>query len=433
MAPLDTQLVRRLREQAGVRLAQQRRQDEESGIPPMRLEDERQFARSVIAGALAEHVEDEARQGRLLPTPDEERDLVEAVHAALYGAGPLQPLLEDPQIENININGDRTFVRYAGGRKVRLGPLVGSDEELYTLVQTLAATSGLSSRAWDSLNAELDLTLPDGSRLSAVRDVSKRPALSIRRNRIGKVRLDALVENGTVPPDVAAFLRAAVLAKKNIIIAGATDSGKTTLLRALANEIHPDERLITIERSLELGLDEFEDLHPDIVVMEERLANSEGEGAVTMADLVRRSLRQDPDRVIVGEVLGGEIVTMLQAMSQGNDGSLSTIHARDSSEVWNRIATYALTAKERLPIEASHMLIAGSVHFVAFLKKVRDPHTGEKVRRLMSIREVNGFDQRVQSSEVFKMAPHGVLMPAAQLTCLDELADFGYLPGGGWL
>ena len=130
---------------------------------------------------------------------------------------------------------------------------------------------------------------------------------------------------------MGAFLAAAVAARKNIMIAGATNAGKTTLLRALANQIPAEERLITVERALELGLDHFPELHPNVVAFEERLPNSEGQGAITMADLVRRSLRMNPSRVIVGEVLGDEIVTMLNAMTQGNDGSLSTIHANSTS------------------------------------------------------------------------------------------------------
>ncbi len=160
------------------------------------------------------------------------------------------------------------------------------------------------------------------------------------------------------------------------MIAGATNSGKTTLLRALANEIPPHERLITVERSLELGLGEFKDLHPNVVAFEERLPNSEGVGEVSMADLVRRSLRMNPSRVIVGEVLGDEIVTMLNAMSQGNDGSLSTIHSNSSMEVFNRISTYAIQAPERLPMEATQMLIAGALDFVVFVRKHNDYQHG---------------------------------------------------------
>src|SRR6202035_252184 len=165
-----------------------------------------------------------------------------------------------------------------------------------------------------------------------------RPSVSIRRARLGKVFLTDLVGNGTLLPEAAAFLAAAATARKNIMIAGATNAGKTTLLRAIVNEIPPGERLIN----------------------EERLPNMEGEGAISMAELVRRSLRMNPSRVLVGEVLGDEIVTMLNAMSQGNDGSLSTIHANPSLEVFNRIATYAIQSAERLPVDATHMLIGGA-------------------------------------------------------------------------
>ncbi len=230
--------------------------------------------------------------------------------------------------------------------------------------------------------------------------------------------------------EVASFLRAAVRARKNIMIAGATNSGKTTLLRALANEIPPVERLITVERSMELGLDSFEDLHPNVVAFEERLPNSEGLGGVSMAELVRRSLRMNPSRVIVGEVLGDEIVTMLNAMSQGNDGSLSTIHANSSMEVFNRIATYALQSEENLPVEATHMLIAGSINFVVFLRSRNEYETGGSLQRAIeSIREVTGVDGRVLSSEVFAPNDVGAATAHAPLTCADELRHHGYDDG----
>lgn len=150
-----------------------------------------------------------------------------------------------------------------------------------------------------------------------------------------------------------------------------------------------------------------------------------------MAELVRRSLRMNPSRVIVGEVLGDEIVTMLNAMTQGNDGSLSTIHANSSMEVFNRIATYALQADERLPIEATHMLIAGAIDFVVFLEKRNDYAVGGTLRRFVSsVREVAGVDGRVLSSEVFATTPDGRLVPHAPLSCLAELARHGYNPGG---
>jgi pilus assembly protein CpaF len=433
---VDHGLVKRLRGEVGDRLAEQRRMDAASGVPPMSGEDERQFARALIAQALENHARTEITAGRPPLTAQQEEDLAEAVHAALFGVGRLQPLLEDQQVENIDINGyDRVFIGYADGREVMGEPVAESDEELVELIQTLAAYSGLSSRPFDTANPQLDLRLPDGSRLSAVMDVTLRPAISIRRARMGKVFLADLVGNGTMSPELASFLSAAVAARKNVMIAGSTNAGKTTLLRALANQITPEERLITVERALELGLDHFPELHPNVVAFEERLPNSEGQGAVSMAELVRRSLRMNPSRVIVGEVLGDEIVTMLNAMTQGNDGSLSTIHANSSLEVFNRIATYAIQATERLPIEATHMLIAGAIDFVVFQTKRNEYAKGGRLRRFVSsVREVTGVDGRVMSSEVFAPGPDGRAVPHAPVSCVAELTHFGYAPGrGGWL
>jgi Flp pilus assembly CpaF family ATPase len=428
---VDQQLVRRLREEVGDVLARQRREDAVNGIMPMSSEDERQFARAVIARVLESHARTEIGAGRTPPNITEEEGLSEGIHAALFGVGRLQPLLDDPMVENIDINGaDRVFVGYADGREEFVGPVAESDEELVELVQVLGAYSGLTSRSFDTANPQLDLRLPDGSRLSAVMGVTARPALSIRRSRLSRVFLDDLVENGSLTPDIAAMLSAAVRARKNIMIAGATNAGKTTLLRALANEIPSAERLITVERAMELGLGEFEDLHPNVVAFEERLANSEGQGYIGLGELVRRSLRMNPSRVIVGEVLGDEIVTMLNAMSQGNDGSLSTIHANSSLEVFNRICTYAIQSAERLPTEATMMLIAGAIDFVVFVERRNDfASGGELRRRVTSIREVNGVDGRVLSSEVFAVGRDRIVRSAAPISCVEELVAVGYDPG----
>jgi pilus assembly protein CpaF len=424
----DPQLVRALRAQVADRLNQQRRSDEVLGRTPMSPEDERQYARSLVVQVLEDHARAEISLGRTPPSVDVEESLAAAIHAALFGVGRLQPLLQDPDVENVDINGfDRVFVGYADGREELSDPVAESDEELVELIQVLASSVGLASRPFDTANPQLDMRLPDGSRLSAVMSVCSRPSISIRRSRLGQVGMDDLVANGTMTPELASFLRAAVKARKNVMLAGSTNSGKTTLLRALANEIPPNERLITVERALELGLDHFVDLHPNVVAFEERLPNSEGQGAVTMADLVRRSLRQNPSRVIVGEVLGDEIVTMLNAMSQGNDGSLSTIHANSSMEVFNRISTYALQAQEHLPVEATHMLIAGSINFVVFMRKRNDYTTGGTLTRAIeSVREVTGVDGRVLSSEVFALDSHGVAVAHAPISCIDDLVPHGY-------
>jgi pilus assembly protein CpaF len=427
---MDQRVVRRLREEVADVLARQRRQDVADGIAPMTAEDERQFARAVIGRVLDNWARAELAAGRVPPDSTEEQELADGIHAALYGVGRLQPLLDDPNVENIDINGcDKVFVGYADGREAIMPPVADTDEELIELVQILGAYSGLTSRPFDTANPQLDLRLPDGSRLSAVMGVCSRPSLSIRRARLSRVSLDMLVENESMSAELAGFLSAAVGARKNLMIAGATNAGKTTLLRALANEIPPHERLITVERALELGLGEFEDLHPNVVAFEERLPNSEGQGAIHMAELVRRSLRMNPSRVIVGEVLGDEIVTMLNAMSQGNDGSLSTIHANSSIEVFNRISTYAIQSAERLPTEATMMLIAGAIDFVVFIERRNDFSQGGRLRRIVtSVREVNGVDGRVLSSEVFAAGPDHRAMPAAPIACLDELVEAGYRP-----
>jgi len=430
---MDHGAVKRLRSEVGDRLAEQRRLDAAAGMPPMSGEDERQFARALIAQVLEDHARSEITAGRAPSNAQEEEELAAAIHAALFGVGRLQPLLEDQQIENIDINGcDRVFLGYADGREVLGEPVAESDDELVDLIQALAAYSGLSSRPFDTANPQLDLRLPDGSRLSAVMDVTLRPAVSIRRARMGKVFLADLVGNGTLLPEAAAFLAAATAARKNIMIAGATNAGKTTLLRAIANQIPASERLITVERALELGIDHFPELHPNVVAFEERLPNMEGQGAISMAELVRRSLRMNPSRVIVGEVLGDEIVTMLNAMTQGNDGSLSTIHSNSSLEVFNRISTYAIQAAERLPVEATHMLIAGAIDFVIFIEKRNEYSRGGRLRRFISsIREVTGIDGRVLSSEVFSPGPDGRAVPHAPVSCMAELAEYGYDPSGG--
>ena len=430
---MDQLLLRRLREETADVLARQRREDSAAGVAPMTGEDERQFARAVIGRVLEQHARGELAAGRSPLSAVEDEELAAGIHAALFGVGRLQPLLDDPMVENIDVNGcDRVFVGYADGREEAMPPVADTDDELVELVQLLGAYSGLASRPFDSANPQLDLRLPDGSRLSAVMGVCARPSLSIRRARVTRVSLDSLVDAGSMTAELAAFCSAAVAARKNLMIAGATNAGKTTLLRAMAHEIPPQERLITVERALELGLGDYADLHPNVVAFEERLPNSEGGGAVTMAELVRRSLRMNPSRVIVGEVLGDEIVTMLNAMSQGNDGSLSTIHANSSLEVFNRISTYAIQSRERLPAEATAMLVAGAIDFVVFVERRNDYARGGTLRRTVtSVREVNGVDGRVLSSEVFAAGRDGLAVPAAPVACAEELAEHGYRVAAG--
>lgn len=388
----DPELVRRLQRQVGDLLAAEQKTRRAAGRPELTGEAERQAGREFIQTAVTSHRSMLVEQGRAPMSWEVEEALLQAMEARIFGAGDLQHLLENSEIENIDINGfDNVWVTYADGRREQVDPVAQSDADLIEAVQVLAAHAGLASRPFDSANPELDLRLPDGSRLSAIQQNTPRPAVSIRRHRYMKVRLGDLVSNETMNEELADYLAHAVKANLNIMISGATNSGKTTLLRALATEFDPLDRVITIERALELGLDHDAQAHPDLVVMEESLPNAEGHGGVPMSQLLRRTLRMNPDRVIVGEVLGPEIVTMLNAMSQGNDGSLSTIHARSARATFERIAVYAKQAGEALDLEATAQLIASGLDLVVFLK--RDETGNGSVRRTVrEVLEVNGFN-----------------------------------------
>jgi Flp pilus assembly CpaF family ATPase len=263
----------------------------------------------------------------------------------------------------------------------------------------------------------------------------------VRRHRFPSITLDDLVGLGTIDDGLKAFLLALVAAGKNIVIGGETGAGKTTLLRALVAACPPEERLVTVENAFELNLHRDPEAHRDVVAFQAREANAEGEGAVSMAALVRRTLRHNPDRVIVGEVLGDEVVPMLLAMTQGNDGSLSTIHARSSEAVFTRIGTYALLSPERLRFEESAPLVAGAIDYAVFLvKRDEDGLPAGRVERFVSsVREVIGFDGAlVASNEVYAPGPDRRAVPAAPMRHLDDLVRVGFdtswldKPDGWW-
>lgn len=395
----------------------------------------RALARRLAEEALDERARQDMGAGWAPRSAEDDAALVDDVLDMLFGLGGLQRLIDDPSVENIDVNGcDCVWVTHADGTKVRLGRVAASDAELVALVRAAAARFGLSERRFDAAQPELDLRLPDGSRLSAVMAVTRRPVVDIRRHRLADHTLGDLVELGTLDHLMAGFLAAAVRAKRNILVSGAMNAGKTTLLRALAAEIPPSERIVTIEQALELGLDEQPDRHPDCVAMEARLANTEGVGAIGVAQLVRRSLRMNASRVIVGEVLGDEVVPMLNAMSQGRSGSMATIHADSSAGVFRRLATYAVQAPERLPLEATNLLIAGAIHLVVHLEsraatEGRGRRGGALERFVASVREVVDADgPQVVSNEMWRPDDSGRAMPSspASEATRHALAATGY-------
>jgi len=388
--------------------------------------DEEMLTRQLIGQHLERLASSSIAAGRAVLTQDEEDELARAVFDRLFHLGRLQPLLDDESIQNVVANGhDRVFIEYAGGLKVEGPPVADSDEELIEQLREIGRRYGLSEREFNPSRPQLNLQLPDGSRLFAVAWVCDRPSVSIRRHRFMKLDLADLTDLGAVDDGLASFLSAAVRSRQQIIVAGATGAGKTTMLRALAAEIPATERIVTIETELELGLDRFADVHPDCVALEAREANVEGAGEVTAADLVRMSLRMNPDRVIVGEVRGDEIVPMLNAMSQGNDGSMCTVHADSSATVFNKMALYAMQSPERLPLEATCQLAAAAVDLVVYIAKSREG------RWVSSVRQVVGVDgSQVITNEIFKPGPDGRAVPGVPVPhdLAAELIAHGWDP-----
>ena len=404
----DHELTQRLRGDVARRLAREAAAGPD-GAQPLTPARRAELGRRLIAEALDAEAARALTDARAPLDAGTERQIGQAVFDAIFGLGGFQPFLDDPDVESVNANGcDEVFVQYAGGRRVRAAPIAGSDAELTDLIRSIATRAGNEERRFDRATPRVSVPLPGGGRLFAVMAVTGRPCVAIRRDRLASASLAGLVANGTLDEQLAAFLAAVVRARKNILVSGGTAVGKTTLLRALASAIPPRERLITIEDSLELCLDWDTGAHPDVVAMQSREKNVEGEGEITLAELVRWALRMTPDRVIVGEVRGSEVVPMLNAMSQGNDGSMTTIHASSSRGAFMKVASYAAQSAEHLGLEDTNLLIAGAVHVVIQLDWDRHGR-----RCISSIREVTDADGRqVVSNEVYAPGPDRRAVPS---------------------
>lgn len=420
-------VVREIRREVAQRLARASRERESATGVPMPAEDRDVLARRLITEALDAYATSRMDAGRPPLRPDMESRVARTVADSLLGAGGLQPWLNHPEVEEVVANGfDEVFARFADARVERVEPVADSDEEMVDMVRVLAARTGNDERRWDRAAPLLNLQLPDGSRLNAVMDVTRRPALSIRRHRFMTMTLPELVELGAIDLALSELLSAAVAARLNMVVGGPTGAGKTTFLRGLASVIPPSERLVTIEDTYELGFDLDRQHHSNVVAMQAREANVEGEGAVDMAMLFRNALRMVPSRVFVGEVRGHEVVPLLNAMSQGNDGSMSTIHASSSVGVFRKLALYAAQSPERLDQATTNLHIAEGLHLVIQLRLTLDGR-----RFVTSVREVVDADGlQVTSNEIFRPGPQGRAVPGAppSTDLMDQLAFHGFDP-----
>ncbi|MEY4176901.1 MAG: hypothetical protein RLY70_475 [Planctomycetota bacterium] len=353
-----------------------------------------------------------------------ERLLVD-LEAEVFGLGPLEPLANDPTISDILVNNAREVYIERRGRLELTHIIFADDAHLLRIIQRVVARVG---RRIDEVSPMVDARLPDGSRVNAVVPplALDGPKLSIRRFGREFLSVDNLLRNSSLSPAMAKFLTAAVQARISFLVSGGTGAGKTTMLNALSTAIPHDERIITIEDSAELIL---QSRH--IVRMETRPANSEGQGGVTQRDLVRNSLRMRPDRILVGEVRGGEALDMLQAMNTGHEGSLTTIHANDTRDALARLEMMVAMTGLELPIRVVREYIGAGIKLVVHLSRLKGG-----VRRVTRVSEIvsaaNGeyvlediFGFKQQGLDERGVARGEFYATGYQPRCLDRFADAG--------
>jgi len=324
---------------------------------------------------------------RVLQTEDiplnatERERLAEELTQETLGLGPLAPLLADPAVTDILVNGPEKIWVERFGRLTRTDVRFRDDEHILRVIERIAARVG---RRIDSASPMVDLRLPDGSRVNAtIPPVSlDGPTISIRRFGRQRLRRADLLRLGMISREMLAFLQHAVLARKNILISGGTGAGKSTMLGALAEAIPEYERVVTIEDTAELILDQ-----EHVVRLETRPPNVENRGVITARDLVVNSLRMRPDRIIVGECRSAEALDMLQAMNTGHDGGLTTVHANSPRDALNRLETMVLMAGIELPSRAIREQIVSALQFVVHVRRCDDG-----VRRVESVAEITGLE-----------------------------------------
>ena len=322
---------------------------------------------------------------RLMGTycPIEQRiSIVQQIYGSIRGFGLLDAIINDDTITEVMINGPENIFIEQNGRLTKLNKKFESQRRLEDVIQRIV---GLAGREVNQANPICDTRLPDGSRVNVVLPPIALcgPTLTIRKFSKTPMTIEKLISYGSITREIANKLELLVRAKYNIFISGGTGSGKTTFLNALSNYIPRDERVITIEDSAELQITGIDNL----VSLETRNANVSGAGQITIRDLIKSSLRMRPERIVVGEVRGGEALDMLQAMNTGHDGSLSTGHANSTEDMLSRLETMVLQGAAGLPLEAIRQQIASAVDIIIHLSRLRD-----KSRKTMEITEVVGYE-----------------------------------------
>jgi pilus assembly protein CpaF len=335
---------------------------------------------------------------KVLLTLEDRELLVREIQHEVFGLGPLEPLLVDPTVNDVLVNGCRQIYVERFGKLERSVARFKDDAHLMRIIDKIVSSVG---RRVDESSPLVDARLKDGSRVNVIVPplALDGPVVSIRRFAADPLLADDLVEKGTLTPEVVTLLKGAVGARLNILISGGTGSGKTTMLNALSAFISAKERIVTIEDAAELQLKQ-----DHVVRLETRPANIEGEGQIAQRDLVINSLRMRPDRIIVGEVRGAEALDMLQAMNTGHDGSATTIHANSPRDALMRIETMVAMTGLDLPQRAVRQQIASAIHVVIQLARLSDG-----TRRLVSLQEITGMEGEVVTmQEIFTFDRLGI-------------------------
>jgi pilus assembly protein CpaF len=352
-----------------------------------------------------------------LTLPEAQRDLVfKEIIDEMLGFGPLQTLLDDPTISEVMVNGPNLVFIEREGKLLQTDVHFENDDAVLRIIDKIILPLG---RSIDADNPTVDARLPDGSRVNAVIPpvAIDGPSITIRKFMKDKLSMEQLIGMGSISRAMADLLRACVVSRLNILVSGGTGSGKTTFLNVLSSYIPHNERIVTIEDAAELRLQQ-----PHVVRLETRPANSEGRNAVGIRELVRNSLRMRPDRIIVGEVRGGEALDMLQAMNTGHDGSLTTLHANTPRDASSRLETMCLMAGIDLPIKVLREQIAAAIDLIVQQARLKDGS-----RKVTSITEVSGMEgDTITMSEIFKFQQTGVEKDGK---IIGELRPTGIRPG----